>query len=47
MGRIYVFGAGKGIQYLARPLEEILGDRLTGGHVIGKHGDPIVLQRIG
>jgi len=47
IGRIYVVGAGKGIQYLARPLEEILGDRLTGGHVIAKHGDPIILERIG
>jgi glycerate-2-kinase len=32
---------------VARPLEEILGDRLTGGHVIAKHGDPIILERIG
>jgi glycerate 2-kinase len=47
VGRIYVFGAGKGIQYVARPIEEILGERLTGGHVIGKHGDPILLERIG
>ena len=47
VGRIYVFGAGKGIQYLAKPIEEILGDRLTGGHVIGKHGDPLLLERIG
>jgi glycerate-2-kinase len=45
--RIYVVGAGKGIQYVARPLEEILGDRLTGGHVVAKHGDPMILERIG
>ena len=47
LGRIYVLGAGKGVQYLARPIEELLGDRLTGGHVIGKHGDPLLLERIG
>jgi glycerate-2-kinase len=47
VGRIYVFGAGKGIQYVARGIEEVLGVRLSGGHVIGKHGDPIILKRIG
>jgi glycerate-2-kinase len=47
VGRIYVFGAGKGIQYVARGIEEALGGRLTGGHVIAKHGDPILLERIG
>ena len=47
IGRIYVFGAGKGVQHMARPLEEILGDRLTGGHVIDKHGAPVILERIG
>jgi glycerate-2-kinase len=46
IGRVYVVGAGKGVQYLARPLEDLLGDRLTGGHVIAKHGDPIILERI-
>jgi glycerate 2-kinase len=47
VGRIFVFGAGKGIQRVAKALEEVLGDRLAGGHVIGKHGDPILLERIG
>jgi len=28
---IYVFGAGKGIQRVAKGIEEVLGDRLTGG----------------
>jgi glycerate 2-kinase len=45
--RIYCFGAGKGIQRIAKAIEEVLGDRLTGGHVIAKHGDPIILERIG
>ena len=45
--RIYVVGAGKGSQRVALALEEILGDRLTGGHIIGKHGDEIILKKIG
>ncbi len=47
VGRIFVFGAGKGIQRVAKAIEEALGDRLTGGHVIGKHGDEVILERIG
>jgi glycerate 2-kinase len=47
VGRIFVFGAGKGVQRVAKAIEETLGDRLTGGHVIGKHGDEVVLDRIG
>ena len=45
--RIFVFGAGKGIQRVAKALEDMLGDHLTGGHVIDKKGHPIVLERIG
>lgn len=45
--RIFVFGAGKGINRAAQALEEVLGDRLTGGHVIDKHGTPHNLKRIG
>jgi len=45
--RIFVFGAGKGIQRVARALEDVLGDHLTGGHVIDKKGHPVVLDRIG
>lgn len=47
IGRIYVFGAGKGVQWVAKAIEDVLGDRLTGGHVIGKHGDDIILRKIG
>ena len=47
IGRIYVFGAGKGIQRVAKAIEDVLGDRLTGGHVIDKKGHPIILGRIG
>src|SRR5690606_3367819 len=46
VGRIFVLGAGKGIQGAARALEETLGDRLTGGVVIDKHGTPCILERI-
>ena len=45
--RIFVIGAAKGVQRAALALEEILGDRLTAGHVIGKHGEEIILGRIG
>jgi glycerate-2-kinase len=47
LDRIYVFGAGKGIQQAARALEEALGDHLTGGHIILKYGDDIKLKKIG
>jgi glycerate-2-kinase len=45
--KILVVGAGKGIQNVARAIEEVLGDRLTGGHVIDKKGHPIILKKIG
>ena len=45
--RIFVFGAGKGINRAARAIEEVLGERLTGGHVIDKHGTPHELERVG
>jgi len=45
--RVYVVGAGKGIQYAAKALEDVLGERLTAGHVIDKHGSPHILERIG
>lgn len=44
---IYVVGAGKGIQRIAKALEDILGEYLTGGHVICKHGDEKILKKIG
>jgi glycerate 2-kinase len=43
---IYVVGAGKAIQRQARALEELLGDRLTGGAVTIKRGEEVVLSRI-
>jgi len=44
---IYVFGAGKGIQRVAKAFEDALGDRLTGGHVVDKKGHPIICTRVG
>lgn len=45
--RIIVIGAAKGVQRAALALEEVLGDHLTAGHVIAKHGEEIVCKRIG
>ncbi len=45
--RVFVIGAAKGIQRAAIAFEEVLGDILTGGHVIGKHGEDIICQKIG
>jgi len=47
IGEIYVFGAGKGCQRVAKAIEDTLGDRLTGGHVIDKKGHGVILDRIG
>jgi glycerate-2-kinase len=44
--RIFLFGAGKGILRIARALQDVLGDRLTGGCVIVKYGDAEDLERI-
>lgn len=44
---IYVFGAGKGVQRVAKAFEDVLGDRLTGGHVVDKKGHPIICNKIG
>ena len=45
--RVYVVGAAKGVQRAALALEEILGESLTAGHVIGKHGEDILCGKIG
>jgi len=38
VGSIYVLGAGKQVSYMAAALENILGERITDGLVIEKHG---------
>lgn len=45
--RVFVIGAAKGIQRAALAFEEVLGDYLTAGHVIGKHGEDIICKKIG
>ncbi len=45
--RVFVIGAAKGIQRAAVAFEEVLGDVLTGGHVIGKHGEEIICKKVG
>ena len=45
---IYVFGAGKGIQRVAKAIEDTLAERITGGHIIDKKGgEPSILRKIG
>ncbi len=44
---IYVFGAAKGVQRMAKALEDTLGERLAGGHVIDKKGHPVICRKIG
>jgi len=44
--RILVFGIGKGIQRAVLALEQVLGERLTGGHVIDKQGCDVILKRL-
>jgi len=45
VGDIYLVGGGKAAQRQAQALEDILGDRITEGHINAKKGDSIVLRR--
>jgi len=45
--RVFVIGAAKGVQRAALAMEEVLGDALTGGHVIDKRGEAVLCRRIG
>jgi glycerate-2-kinase len=47
VGNIYVIGGGKAVQRQAQALEDVLGDRLTEGHLNAKKGDDIYLTRCG
>jgi glycerate 2-kinase len=47
-GRILVVGAGKGVAARgARPSRRPWATASPGGHVIAKHGDDLILERIG
>jgi glycerate-2-kinase len=43
---IYVVGGGKAAQSQAQAIEDVLGDRITAGHVNAKKGDEIYCKRI-
>jgi glycerate-2-kinase len=43
---IYVIGGGKVAQREAEALEDVLGDRITEGHINAKKGDTVRLKRI-
>jgi glycerate-2-kinase len=45
-GRVYVFGAGKGVQRMVQAIEDMLGDRLAGGHIVDKKGVQPALKRV-
>lgn len=46
VGNIYVVGGGKAAQRQAKAIEDVLGDRITEGHVNAKKGDIVYLERI-
>jgi glycerate 2-kinase len=43
---IYLCGAGKGTAPMTRAMEELLGDRITGGDIIVKYQHGVALQRV-
>lgn len=45
-GNIYLIGAGKASAAMAHYAENILGDRITGGHVVVKYGHSCKLKKV-
>lgn len=43
---IYVIGAGKASSLMAKGLEDVLGDRITGGQVVVKYGHSCNLRKV-
>lgn len=43
---IYVVAAGKGVYRVVQAIEDALGDYLTGGEMICKHGDVFALKKV-
>lgn len=43
---IYVLGGGKAVQRMAKAIEDVLGDRITEGHINAKEGDEKQLERV-
>lgn len=46
INRIYVIGAGKASANMAKEIENILGKKITGGHIVTKYGHECKLQYI-
>jgi len=46
VGNIYVVGGGKAAQRMAKAIEDVLGDRITEGHVNAKKGERVELKKI-
>ena len=44
--RIFVVGAGKATASMANAIEEILGDHITGGHIVVKYNHSLPLRKI-
>ena len=45
--RVILIGAGKATALMAKALEELLGDRLTEGLILVKHGYGVPLRNVG
>ncbi len=43
---IYILGGGKAVQRMAKAIEDVLGDRITEGHINAKEGDEKQLKRV-
>lgn len=46
INHIYVVGGGKAAQRMAHAIEDVLGDRITQGHINARKGDSVYLKRI-
>jgi glycerate-2-kinase len=46
IGNIYVLGGGKAAQRMAKGIEDVLGDRITGGAISAKKGEKEYLKHI-
>lgn len=46
VNRIFVVGAGKASALMAKEIEDILGDRISGGHIVVKYGHASALKYI-
>jgi len=46
INHIYVVGGGKAAQRMAQAIEDVLGERITEGHINARKGDSVYLRRI-